>query len=535
MRVSTNMLYKNIIKNLSTHTQNLLNLQNKVSTGKEINAPKDNPFGMKKVLDYRSQLNSLNQYNFNLNHGKSWLGLTETCLRDLSDLIRNAKDIAITQSSDTADAVSREASAEEVNGIIEHLIQNLNSKFGSRYLLSGHKTFDAPFTLFDKGAVYNGDFGVINLQISPFQKTDINIIGSRILPTSITDLGETKNLSPLLHGETSGFAYSYSKVNSGFVFVTGINDQIVFNDGSDHIVSLTDSEKGGFLQSGRVYSGTQVASAIKKTLEKENIGDDTYTVTYEKETGRFIIKNDSGNTNELILKWNDPNSTTQETLGFDSTSADIVSVGSQVSGDKAVAFNVISGVNDRFNVSIDGTSASGEIVITQGNYLAKELAAEIQTKINNDANITGVTVQYDPFKEIFIINSPTTGGNSKVDISSGSSDFLSTIHMPPIEVDGMNSTLLSLLNEGRGVMTGKIKITDSYGNSAEVDISGKATIQDVIDAINKEAGVSLDASFTASFSDDKKALKLEDGGGGCLLYTSPSPRDLSTSRMPSSA
>ena len=39
------------------------------------------------------------------------------------------------------------------------------------------------------------------------------------------------------------------------------------------------------------------------------------------------------------------------------------------------------------------------------------------------------------------------------------------------------------------------------------------------------------------------ALKLADEGakvvvndlGGCLLYTSPSPRDLSTSRMPSSA
>ena len=30
-------------------------------------------------------------------------------------------------------------------------------------------------------------------------------------------------------------------------------------------------------------------------------------------------------------------------------------------------------------------------------------------------------------------------------------------------------------------------------------------------------------------------LALEVGVGGCLLYTSPSPRDLSTSRMPSSA
>ena len=30
-------------------------------------------------------------------------------------------------------------------------------------------------------------------------------------------------------------------------------------------------------------------------------------------------------------------------------------------------------------------------------------------------------------------------------------------------------------------------------------------------------------------------LKKKDGSGDCLLYTSPSPRDLSTSRMPSSA
>ena len=30
-------------------------------------------------------------------------------------------------------------------------------------------------------------------------------------------------------------------------------------------------------------------------------------------------------------------------------------------------------------------------------------------------------------------------------------------------------------------------------------------------------------------------ITLSDGRGACLLYTSPSPRDLSTSRMPSSA
>ena len=34
---------------------------------------------------------------------------------------------------------------------------------------------------------------------------------------------------------------------------------------------------------------------------------------------------------------------------------------------------------------------------------------------------------------------------------------------------------------------------------------------------------------------DEITFEVEDGEKGCLLYTSPSPRDLSTSRMPSSA
>ena len=43
--------------------------------------------------------------------------------------------------------------------------------------------------------------------------------------------------------------------------------------------------------------------------------------------------------------------------------------------------------------------------------------------------------------------------------------------------------------------------------------------------------------ITAGFPKKKSTedLVLQAIEGGCLLYTSPSPRDLSTSRMPSSA
>ena len=44
-----------------------------------------------------------------------------------------------------------------------------------------------------------------------------------------------------------------------------------------------------------------------------------------------------------------------------------------------------------------------------------------------------------------------------------------------------------------------------------------------------------DNNITARGMRDVKGLDVFDHGSGCLLYTSPSPRDLSTSRMPSSA
>ena len=42
-------------------------------------------------------------------------------------------------------------------------------------------------------------------------------------------------------------------------------------------------------------------------------------------------------------------------------------------------------------------------------------------------------------------------------------------------------------------------------------------------------------SFQIGFAHSNSGELLRTKNGGCLLYTSPSPRDLSTSRMPSSA
>ena len=58
--------------------------------------------------------------------------------------------------------------------------------------------------------------------------------------------------------------------------------------------------------------------------------------------------------------------------------------------------------------------------------------------------------------------------------------------------------------------------------------------ENIPDAVCYFEGDSCNLKLTVT-SDSFKELKLIDQHKSCLLYTSPSPRDLSTSRMPSSA
>jgi flagellar hook-associated protein 3 FlgL len=145
-RVTEANKFSMITNSLSNVESKYNDLMEKMTTEKKINRPSDDPSGTNKVLDYRSTISSIGQYQTNIDDANGWLSLSETKLSSMGDLITQASQIAISQASATASSDTRKISADSVSQMIEQALSLANSKDGDSYLFGGSKTDTPPFS-----------------------------------------------------------------------------------------------------------------------------------------------------------------------------------------------------------------------------------------------------------------------------------------------------------------------------------------------------------------------------------------------------
>ena len=145
MRVTQSMLSGNMLRNLSNSYEKMGKLQEQVNTGKKVNRPSDDPVTAMKGINYRAELNNVEQFARNIGEAHNWLDTTDDTFDKIGSSIQRANELMVQASSDTNTPDDRKKIDNELQQLREH-IQNLaNTKIGDRYIFSGTKTTTAPF------------------------------------------------------------------------------------------------------------------------------------------------------------------------------------------------------------------------------------------------------------------------------------------------------------------------------------------------------------------------------------------------------
>jgi len=141
MRVTTNTMTDTLVRYLAMQNSQLFKLQQNISSQKRINKPSDDPVGMGKILNYRNNIATVDQYLDNIEQAKSRIEFSEMTL----DMVDETLDVirAISKTEATGTTTSRNIAADQVKDLYNQVVDLANSKFGQNFMFSGYQT-DTP-------------------------------------------------------------------------------------------------------------------------------------------------------------------------------------------------------------------------------------------------------------------------------------------------------------------------------------------------------------------------------------------------------
>jgi flagellar hook-associated protein 3 FlgL len=179
-RITQSMLDRALLGDLNGVQNKLSTIQRKLSSGKEINRPSDDPFGTSRAISLRGEMEGINQYQRNVDDSLAWLQTTDTALSSVGDVIQRARELALSGSNDVMDNVSRESLAGEIDQLVQAAKSHMNATYAGRYVFAGTATDAPPYA---QGATdtYAGDANPIAREIGPGVAVQLNVVGSDLI------------------------------------------------------------------------------------------------------------------------------------------------------------------------------------------------------------------------------------------------------------------------------------------------------------------------------------------------------------------
>lgn len=217
MRVTSMMKNTMMLGNIRRNNEDILNWQNKLSTGQKIQKPSDDPVGIGFQMRYTTELARNKQYLENANTGYGWLSQTDTVLQQAQSVLQRLNTLTNQAANGTVTSEVREMIRLEVEQLRQQMVQIGNSSYDGRYIFNGQMTDTKPYTT-DNAVNETTDSGKYFLNVSPSVSVEVSLSGNEVFgePGAADNIFALfdKISTQLTNSDTSGLSNSISDVGA---------------------------------------------------------------------------------------------------------------------------------------------------------------------------------------------------------------------------------------------------------------------------------------------------------------------------------
>src|SRR4051812_15654301 len=196
MRITSRMVSDTTIRNARLSLNKLEQLQNQITSGKQLTRPSDDPAGVARTMSYNTDIASGETYLRTMDSSTSWLNATDSALDEAGSLLQRARELAVQGANGgTMTTSDLQAIGSEVDHLLKQMIVTGNSSVRGQRLFAGDQIDKDPFTLSGAtpGYTYAGDTGQMRREYDQNAYVVINTPGQATFDPAIKALFNLRN------------------------------------------------------------------------------------------------------------------------------------------------------------------------------------------------------------------------------------------------------------------------------------------------------------------------------------------------------
>ena len=286
MQVSTKLFNQQAVNQFGKLTEEIQNLQAKVSTGKNILKSSDDPVAAVELSAAKEQKNILDRFKRNVDSAQRRLDLADSSMQQAINVMTRISELAIQAGNDTNGVTERVALRTEVEQLSNVMLEIANTRDSQgQSLFAGYHTNSQAFVKKVDGTFeYLGDRGTHSLQISESMNVATSIDGGTAFQTVDTGKGR-KSTFDIISNTINAISTASGLSRQGSAAASAALDFTVPRDPQNWSFTLTGS-KGAKTISATVSEGKLNDVVTKINAETANTG---ISAELDSSTGRITL------------------------------------------------------------------------------------------------------------------------------------------------------------------------------------------------------------------------------------------------------